>query len=468
VELLLTTLGTLPRACAEMMEEETEFEFALPHGLVLHGTKRQKHKQQGITTGGVSWRLRLMGHEQTWLSERVSAGVSATNELRARANAGDLAPPNPEARVVQTPQGQSVTMKGRLTQWLKREIKAYAGPRTSPPKRVLPPTEQKMRQQLAKQAQEYSTKWAGDMKDDFQRAPFVVHRNLLDAQLRGSLNQLHKRTLPSYSSSVGGHVHDQAGQRVKRVVMPPELPKPPPRQYTRLQLFYPNEAEQEVVRRLIAADAAVTGRPANHIGEMVLLLAGPGMQSQDWHMDASRQFLGSMVNASTHTVEATQFIDRPTCDLSMGANTVAKCQALHAQWQEAESPDAAYTAAKDGLLPGDGIHTNPLHVHRAPPMPPLPGGRPTGAAVREEDLRRTVFLTYGKHVSAEAGAYFTEQQWWNDQKQKPKGAEPEGAEPEGAELEGAEPEGAELEGAEPEGGAERKRKRPRKARKGGS
>ena len=101
MELLLTTLGTLPRACAEMMEEETEFEFALPHGLVLHGTKRQKHKQQGITTGGVSWRLRLMGHEQTWLSERVSAGVSATSALRARANAGDLAPPNPEARVVQ-------------------------------------------------------------------------------------------------------------------------------------------------------------------------------------------------------------------------------------------------------------------------------------------------------------------------------------------------------------------------------
>ena len=69
----------------------------------------------------------------------------------------------------------------------------------------------------------------------------------------------------------------------------------------------------------------------SRIGEMVLLLAGPGMQTQDWHMDASRQFLGSMVNTSTHTVETTQFIDRPTCYLSVGANTVAKRHGHHAE-----------------------------------------------------------------------------------------------------------------------------------------
>lgn len=314
--------------------------------------------------------------------------------------------------------------------WLKDQKDAFTGQRASAPPRVLPAQEKAKRKELAGEARAFSTEWAGNLAPQMARAPFVVHRGLVPSALRGELLEMHKRALPKFKDTVGGHVHDAKGQRTVRVVMEGLRPLTGEerRNYRANQLFHPTQDETDLLKKVMAEASTASGREVSHMSEMVLLLAAPGMETQRWHVDAKKQFLGLLINASAHAVSGTEFIDAPTISLATGVkgrDGQSKRAAMEKQWELASQPDPPLIAAEGGLGPGDAIHTNPLHVHRAPPMPPasepdvLPPKKRKHAAVpseyTEDVLRRIIFVTYGSRVSAEAAVYFSGDTWLKDQ-----------------------------------------------------
>ena len=158
------------------------------------------------------------------------------------------------------------------------------------------------------------------------------------------------------------------------------------------------------------------------ITEVVMLLAAPGVPAQAWHADALRAFLAFMVNVSPHPVAATQFVDSPSVDAGrgiLGQGNKAARQALAAAWEVARRSDAPFISAPS-LAPGDAIHTNPLHPHRSPAMPLQEETVECGRGKRrrappppvtEGQLRRLIFLTYAKEVSAEGYPIFSEEEF---------------------------------------------------------
>ena len=87
---------------------------------------------------------------------------------------------------------------------------------------------------------------------------------------------------------------------------------------------------------------------------------------------------------------------------------------LHAWAMTAEESPRISCAGP--LAPGDAIHTHPLHPHRGAPMPSVPQPLNLGRCAKrkleasplgEDELRRIIFCTYGRHVSAEETPYFS-------------------------------------------------------------
>jgi len=155
--------------------------------------------------------------------------------------------------------------------------------------------------------------------------------------------------------------------------------------------------------------AETAGRNVDDISEISLLLGGPGCQVQAWHQDAAQQFLAVVYNASNHSVPATEFVDATPVDFSFGILGNAQQRTagggLSLLWAAAAGKAAPLTAGM--LASGDAIYTHPLHPHRGVGLPPLGTPRP----VKESDLRRIVFLTFGKSVSSETTPIFSEEQF---------------------------------------------------------
>ena len=140
----------------------------------------------------------------------------------------------------------------------------------------------------------------------------------------------------------------------------------PPSDYKKADLYEPNKTEEAALRELMQSASKSSGRPHTHIREIVLLISGPNAVDQAWHMDALRQFLGLVYNASLHPIRATQFVGGQSADFSMGVEgKTPPCKKarreLDSLWHAAESQQEVASAGE--LAPGDAIHQS------APPAP---------------------------------------------------------------------------------------------------
>jgi hypothetical protein len=317
------------------------------------------------------------------LSARLAFGKAALEALRARAPG--LQPP---------------ASRHQAKDWLKAERAAYKGTRASSSAPITA-CQREARQKTVASARSCGVGWQGCL--DLSERPFV--RATLATR---GVACLHQRALPSYTQGEGAAVHVDGGQRTKYVVMTPDL-KPPPENYTESQLYYPTASEANVLRNLMERAAKTAGRNVDDISEIALLLGGPGCQVQKWHQDAVQQFLAVVYNASDHPVPATEFVDAPPVDFSFGILGQAQRRTagggLSQLWAAAASGAPPLSASL--LAPGDAIYTHPLHPHRGVGIPPLATPRP----VTESDLRRIVFLTFGKAVSSETTPIFSEQEF---------------------------------------------------------
>ena len=370
------------------------------------------------------WKVVVKWEAQT--TSQVTFGKAQGWSLVERHTAHELKPPplKPERR-----------FEEKYVRWLKEQKEKFSadgGKRAAAPKRILTETVMLDLQSRAQHMRSFSTGWSGPWMK-FDEVPFVLHDERAQPQLRLNAHTLHAKRLPAFSQVYGGQVHEAKGQRTLLVVMPGL--KPPPGKYKSEQLLKPTREEEAVLRELMQFASSLSGRPVEHMSELVLLLAGPGMAWPRWHVDSLRQFLGCMLNVSPHPVLATQFVKASPTDLAFGIcgrDSKVKRDAIDAQWEVAAQETKAREAGRSGeefytsaglLQPGSAIHTHPLHVHRAPPMPPLQeeGGSavqseqhhhlrstrgPAHSVTDEKDLRRLFFITYGKEVRAEAHAWF--------------------------------------------------------------